>query len=377
MRLLVSGLTGQLGSGLVEAVPRELAELVPLVRPLASRDCAARLRAAFPASPELAARVVEGDVTRPHWGLDAATIRQLAIDVDGVLNLAGETNWAAGRRELDATNVRGAVHGYALTQALEAASGARKLYCHVSSIHAAGATTGRVPETPFGADERRTPYELSKWLGEVALLGRAERADAPGLCIARVGGLLGSSVTGVTRRRDSLYMLADRVDSLPLGLLPISRSGRVDMLPRDVAARLLIDALLALHAEPPQAPEIIHVCAGESAPTTDAVLRALVSLDEGHRVGRLRVLRVPTRGIVAASEQLPRYQRLTRTWHNALIGLRYLMLERTFERSRLAALVAGALPRVTIEQLIRLAFELPAPQVLPAQDELSLARFAR
>jgi thioester reductase-like protein len=377
MKLLVSGLTGQLGSGLVEAVPSELVELVPLVRPLASRDGAARLRAAFPTSPELAARVIEGDVTRPHWGLDAATIRQLAIGIDGVLNLAGETNWAAGRRELDATNVRGAVNGYELTRALEAASGARKLYCHVSSIHAAGGMTGRVPETPFEADERRTPYELSKWLGEVALLGRAERQDAPSLCIARVGGLLGSSATGVTRRRNSLYMLADRVDGLPFGILPISRSGRVDMLPRDVAARLLIDALLALHATPPEAPQIIHVCAGESAPTTDAVLRALASLDEGHRAGRLRALRVPTRGIVMATQQLPRYQHLARTWHNALIGLRYLTFERTFERSRLAALVSETLPVATIEQLIRLAFELPAPRVLPTHDDLSLARFAR
>ena len=38
------------------------------------------------------------------------------------------------------------------------------------------------------------------------------------------------------------------------------------MLHRDVAASMLLDALARLHAEPPEKPEILHVCAGESAP---------------------------------------------------------------------------------------------------------------
>ena len=38
MRLLVAGITGQLGAGLVEACDPELVELVPLARPLATRS---------------------------------------------------------------------------------------------------------------------------------------------------------------------------------------------------------------------------------------------------------------------------------------------------------------------------------------------------
>ena len=377
MRLLVAGLTGQLGAGLVEAGDPALVELVPLGRAIASRGPDARLRRAYPDRPELAENAIEGDVTRPNWGLDAATIRRLAVEVDGVLNVAGETNWAARRRQLDAVNVLGAVHGYELAQELERASGSRKLYCWASSIHAAGGAEGRLAEIPFGPHEHRTAYELSKWLGETALLERHARGGGPALCIARLGGLVGNSVTGATAKRNSLYMLADRFDDLPLGILPISRGGRVDMLHRDVAGGLLLDALRTMHASPPDDPEILHVCAGESAPLTEAVIKALDSVDFSHRHARPRPVRLPIGGVLAASEQLTRYRRVSPSWHNVLIGLRYVALDRLFDRSRLAALVTGALPDVTIEQLVRSAFELPASHAVPAAPgTLSLARFA-
>lgn len=376
MRLLVAGITGQLGAGIVEACDRELVELVPLVRPLATRGAAARVRAAF--GPELAAGAVEGDVTQPHWGLGAAAIRRLAGEVDGVLNVSGATNWAGDKRSLNAVNVLGAQRGYELAATLGEVSGTRKLYAYASSIHAAGGAQGTLPERPFGRHEHRTAYELSKWLGETRLIERARRDQerGPALCIARVGGLVGHSVTGATARRNSLYMLADRLDELPLGLLPISAGGRVDMLHRDVAASLLLDALRALHERPNDEPEILHVCAGESAPTTEAVFRALDSLDHAHRRRRPRTLRLPVSVLLAGSEQLRRYHDVPRKWQNLLIGLRYLSLDRIFERPRLATLLGRALPSVSIEALVRSAFELPERAFEPAGGELSLARFA-
>ena len=373
MRLLVAGITGQLGAGIVEACDSELVELVPLARPLATRSASARVRAAF---PELAAEAVEGDVTAEHWGLDAATIRRLAVEVDGVLNVAGATNWAGDKRGLHAVNALGAVRGYQLARTLGEASGTRKLYCYASSIHAAGGAQGSLPELPFGRHEHRTAYELSKWIGETTLLEKARRGDGPALCIARIGGLVGNSRTGATSRRNSLYMLADRLEDLPLGLLPISRGGRVDMLHRDVAAGLLLDALRALHERPNEEPEIVHVCAGESAPTTEAVFRALDSVDHAHRRRRPRTLRLPAGALLATSEQLRRYHDVPRKWSNLLIGLRYLSLDRIFERPRLASLLDRALPEVSLEALVRSAFELPERALAPAGGEATLARFA-
>lgn len=377
MRVLVAGITGQLGAGLVEIGDEVLADYLPVVRPMASRGPAARLQAAYPDRPGLAAEAIAGDVSRPLWGIDAATIRRLAVEADVILNIAGETNWAAPRRRLDAVNVLGAVHGYELANQLQEVSGTPKLYCYASSIHAAGGAQGSLPEMPFSRDEHRTDYELSKWLGETVLLRRGRREDGPGVCVARIGGLLGNSLTGRTHRRNSLYMLADRFDELPFGLLPIAPTGRVDMLQRDVAARLLIDALQALHANPPRHPEIVHVCAGEAAPLTHAVLDTLRSLDSGHRRNRPRAMPTPLPTILAVSEQLARYHDIPRKWHNLLIGLRYLSLDRRFERSRLAALIGRPLPAVTIEEIVRTAFELPVRPVAPAPapEALSLARF--
>src|SRR5690606_22915275 len=119
------------------------------------------------------------------------------VEVDGVLNVAGATNWAGDRRQRNAVNVIGALRGYQLARALGEAAGSRKLYCYASSIHAAGGAEGSLPELPFGRHENRTAYELSKWVGETGLLERARRdgGDAPALCIARIGGLVGNSQT--------------------------------------------------------------------------------------------------------------------------------------------------------------------------------------
>jgi nucleoside-diphosphate-sugar epimerase len=378
VRLLVAGITGQLGAGIVETCDRALVDCLPLARPIATRGVGARLRSAFPDRPGLAEGAVEGDVTRANWGLDAATVRRLAVDVDGVLNVAGATNWAGDRRQLNAVNVIGAMRGYQLAQALGEASGSRKLYCYVSSIHAAGGAQGSLPEMPFGRHEHRTAYELSKWLGETSLLERAARdgTEGPALCIARVGGLLGNSVTGATHRRNSLYMLADRLEDLPLGLLPLSRGGRVDMLHRDVAAELLLDGLRQLHVAPPDDPEIVHVCAGESAPLTEAVFRALDSVDMAHRRRRPRTFRIPNGALLATSEQLRRYHDVPRKWNNMLIGLRYLSLDRVFERARMAALLERPLPTIAIEDMVRSAFEIPARAEAAVGGSMSLARFA-
>jgi thioester reductase-like protein len=378
VRLLVAGITGQLGAGIIEACDPELVELVPIARPLATRGPGARLKSAFPDRPELVENAIEGDVTAENWGLDAATIRRLAVDIDGVLNVAGATNWAGDKRQLNAVNMIGAMRGYGLAQALGEASGTRKLYCYASTIHAAGGAQGSMPELPFGRHEHRTAYELSKWLGETNLLEKARRDEdeGPALCIARIGGLVGNSVTGATSRRNSLYMLADRLEDLPLGLLPISRGGRVDMMHRDVIGGMLLDALRALHERPNEEPEIVHACAGESAPTTEAVFRALDSVDQAHRKRRPRTFRLPTSAILATSEQLRRYHDVPVKWNNLLIGLRYLALDRVFERPRLQALLDRPLPNISIEALVRSAFDIPERAEAQVGSETTLARFA-
>lgn len=372
MRILVAGLTGQLGHGLVEVAADRDVELVPLARRVGRRDARARLGRIFPAAPELAERTIEGDVTAPFWGLDGGRVRRLAGDLDVVLDLAGETNWAAPVRRLTAVNVLGGINGQQLAAAL-GRDGEPPLYCYASSIHAAGAVLGTVPELPFPARGERTAYEQTKWLAERRLLDAAR--SGPPTAIARIGGLLGNSRTGATAKRNSLYMLADRWRSLPGKVLPIVPRGRVDMLPRDDAARLLLDMLERLRAEPSAEPTIAHVCAGEAAPTTAAFVAAIRYAVEGRAVPR-RTVPVPPRALVWASGNLDRLRAFPAPEQNLLVGLRYLALDRVFERTTLASLVDSPLPRPSAEQLARLAFEVPPPAApAPAGDRV-LARFA-
>lgn len=379
LTILVAGLTGQLGHGVVARAADHDVELVPLVRPVGRRTGAERVRRLFRDAPELAGRTLEGDVGAPLWGLSQTAVAELAGRVDVVLDLAAETNWAARGRELARVNVAGALNALALARELGDGPGAASpVLCYASSIHAAGALEGLVPEQPLGPDGRRTPYEHSKWLAERALLDPVRCADGPPVVIARIGGLVGDSRTGATVRRNSLYMLTNP-DYLPPGrLLPVARGGRVDMLPRDEAGDLLLRLVGAARREAATTTEIVHVCAGESAPTTASLLEALRSADALGAVRGPRPVRVPAAVTTWLSEHVDRVQSLSVARRNAVVGLRYLAFDRRFERARLRDRVGDPLPQVTADGLARLAFGVPAelPRPWRASATPSLARFA-
>lgn len=324
---------------------------------------------------------VAGDVTKPLWGFEESTLSELAGEVDAVVNLAGETNWAAPRGSLYRANVLGAVNGFDVAARLRALGGRCAAYVYASSIHVAGSLTGRVPERPLPPDGSRTAYEQSKWLAEQALLDRAAAGEGPPVVIARVGGLVGNSVSGRTARRNSLYMLPTLWNRLPGRVMPYVPAGRVDMLPRDDAARMIAELARVATEQPLGPAEVVHVCAGEDAPTIQALLAAVRSLRAREPDDMPRLLPGPQRFGAAAVDLYRRLQRPAPEWHNALAGLRYISIDRQFERARLAALVRAPLPSPPIELLARLVFgEAPAPptalEAAVHERDGAFARFA-
>ncbi|EEP70556.1 conserved hypothetical protein [Micromonospora sp. ATCC 39149] len=238
MRLLVAGLTGQLGAGLraLAADDHDL-RLVAVRRPGSPRAL----------GPGEADEVVAGDVRRPMWGLDPAAL----TGVDAVVNLAAETNWVASSRELYAVNALGAAHGHQLTRELAGRGGRVIPYVHAGSVYVAGGAVGEIAERPVPPAGDRTAYERSKWLAEQRLLSAAADPGGPApVLIARMPALVGDSRTGRTLRRNSLYLLADRWSDLPGNVLPAMRDARVDALPRDVAAGTLLRLVRAVVRRP-------------------------------------------------------------------------------------------------------------------------------
>lgn len=376
MNILVSGVTGQLGVGLNEASERASIQLIPLVRQMRGRDPGRWLAFRLPGHPDLARDVCVGDVTRPMWGLSEADLHELAPRVDAVLNLAAETNWAAPERTLHQANALGARHGLRLAQALHSLRGRCRLYCHVGSVYVAGGRTGWIAEQPLGADGARTPYEHSKWLAEQMLIDDAGALPELSVAIVRASTLLGNSDTGETVHRNGLYMLADMASRLVGGLIPVSPRARIDALPRDVAGGCLLRALRAAHERALAKPAIYHLCAGEDAPTLRSLLAAAQSIDTDEQMARIRPVEVSTNSILWLTQNLGRFTSGNAQRLNAFTGLRYLGLDRIFERSRLKALLGAAPPAVSAEQIARLAFALGHEEGPTRSSSFSaLARF--
>jgi thioester reductase-like protein len=370
MKLLLTGSTGQLGTAIAEIAPERGIEIVPVVR---------RARAGkVPferVHPSLAAAKVQGDVREPIWGLSEKDLDELSETVDAVVNLAGDTNWAGNGRDLYAVNVLGARNGLEVARELQRRSGRRVVYCYASSIFVAGGTLGRIAEASLPPDRHRTAYEQSKWLAERELETQHQPGD-PDVLISRVAALLGDSRTGKTLKRNSLYLLAERWDDLPGRLLPAMRGARVDVLPRDLAARALVDAVAeVLRTGPHAEPIFTHVSAGEQAPSLRGLLetaRALSPLTFGKWI---RLVPASAEQILWLSANAERFLPMTPAWRNSVIGLRYVALDRVMERGRLAGLLDGPLPAPSTELLARLLFDLPVPQRPVAPADSGLSRF--
>jgi nucleoside-diphosphate-sugar epimerase len=377
-RLLVAGLTGQLGHGLVLASRETDVELVPVVRPVGRHDPASRIARLFPGEQGLAERTVSGDVTQPHWAIEDTELAELAGSVEIVLNLASETNWSATKRALHASCVLGALHGLDIAALLAQPGDTRTpLYCWTSSLYTAGTLRGLIAEGPFPPGPSRTAYEHAKWLGEHALL-RAAPASAIPILIARVGGLIGDSRTGATAKRNGLYRLREAWERSPGGVIPLNANGRIDTLPRDIAATTLLRTLLAATDSAQVgsgAAHIVHVCAGESAPNSGMLINALraAALAGGQR--KPQPLQLPEAPLTWLSENLDRLTPLSIHAHNSVVGLRYLAIDRVFDRANLAALIGSELPMVSVDLIARVLLGRDVRRVTLRCGDPQLARF--
>jgi thioester reductase-like protein len=379
LTMLLTGASGQLGAGMVEAADTaESWQAMALLRRRGSRSVDSRAQGIFSPRPEALAGSVCGDITKPGWGLSDDEIERLSNRVDVVVNLAGDTGWVAPERDLAAANVAGALHGYALADRLQRLSQRPIPFVYVSTIFVAPVDEARVSEVASPSHGGRTPYEHSKWMGERALVAKASRRSGPPLMIARIAALVGNSRTGATVRRNSLYLLADHCSATTRLMIPLARGARVDALPRDVAGGLLVDAVERFVANPSSEPTIIHVAAGDAAPSTHALLDTARAASSYRRKHVPRHCPLPSGLIVWGCDTARRNVALSGVDRSALIGLRYVALDRVFETDRLAGLL-GRHPAIPgVETLARLLFGsdlLPEPATLgPSYGPL--ARFA-
>lgn len=372
VKVLVSGITGQVGSGFMEAVETMSAagsriEIVGLVR----RRARANIK-----MDGVPIRQIIGDVTSEDWGLGESDIERMG-EIDVVVDLAGLVDWTAPQSAMDSINYLGAMNGLALARRLSALRGQAVPYIYASTAYVAGMAFGSIPESLHPADASRTPYELSKWLAEHHLI-RSSAVDHYPVLIARIGGVIGSSATRSTTRRSSLYQLVSPMSSGRMPVFPIRDAGRVDILPRDVIGegfvrliRVGIDDKFALW----RGGRIVHLCAGHYAPTMSALLSVLQSKDVDGRYKLPRLVRLPDSVLRSAENIGLKYVRWNREVGNRLHGLRYVSVDRIFERNRLLTLTGGWWPTTQMEQIVDIAFGFVSDDRPVAEPELPMGRF--
>ena len=334
--LLFTGFPGFLGSALL---PRVLGragdtEAICLVQSKFAGLARDRLAALEAEHPSLASRVrlVEGDITRPGLGLEAAdTIRP---SVREIYHLAAIYDLGVGRDAGMRINVDGTRH------VLDFAAGCAGLerFQYASTCYVSGRHPGVFTENDLDVGQRfNNFYEETKFLAEVEV----QRAAGGGLpsTIYRPAIVVGDSRTGATQKYDGPYTALRLLLRQPrIALLPVVgdvSTTRMNVVPRD----FVVDAIAHLSGLERSRGRVYHLA--DPAPATVGEIVDAMGVATGRRV-----IRVPLPlGLAKASlECVPGLSRLLLIPANALD---YFVLPTSYATTNAEADLAGTGIRVT------------------------------
>jgi myxalamid-type nonribosomal peptide synthetase MxaA len=336
MTVLVSGASGYLGRALLRALDEPV---VAVMRRADQSDRAAVLSRRTGVGVD----AVAGDLHRPLWGLDEATLDGLRGRVSLVVNGAAQASWAAGWHDLMATNVEGA------RRAVDVAATLGVPLVHVSSLYAAHDCGRHVPEALVDEAVHLTKYERSKNRSEHAVADAAADLGVP-TTIVRVGGL-GGDIDPVPGERAALPPMLRLLDRDGWGWVPYVPNARIDVAPRDLVARTVVGIMR--EPAPPEGVAVVrNVGLGHASPNAGALLTEAARLGMGYEKP-VRPVPSPAKPLMAISELADRFGRGRRT--TLLIGVRYFASSTVYLSSglgqdvSLAALVRTLVRRPRLE----------------------------
>ena len=203
--ILVTGVTGFLGSHLMAELLKKGYPVIALCRPkgdLGAAERMGRLLKWFGIGVEETRRleVVEAFVDQPQLGLSNEKYARLLEQTDEVLHCAADTSFAERRRvRVEIVNVKGLAN--VLNMAL---AGNCRFFHYMSTAYVAGRRTGYCPEAFVDTHDFTNVYEETKNRGEKRVI-EACRKGGLRCNIYRPSIVYGDSVTGKTLRFNALY----------------------------------------------------------------------------------------------------------------------------------------------------------------------------
>lgn len=256
--VLLTGATGFLGAHLLHALLRDTETTVYcLVRAGDDDRAFARIQstlASFGLLDELEPfhideRVVAipGDLAKPLLGLDEATFKMLATEVDAIVHNGAEVNLVKPYAALKSANVLGTqeVLRLAVTNGLAKTRVKPVHYISTNGVFPASFPESHLLETADlteSSDALENGYAQSKWVAEQMCHEAAQRGLP--VSILRPGNMAPSSASGAWNTSDFIYLLLR--GCWAVGAVPPRSDWRFDLTPVDFAARAIVH-FAALH----------------------------------------------------------------------------------------------------------------------------------
>jgi nucleoside-diphosphate-sugar epimerase len=209
--------------------------------------------------------LLQGDITRPHFGLSDHAYAELAEQITEIIHCAADTRFSISLQAAREINTEG-------TQTiLDFAVRCRHLkkFAYVSTVYVVGRSTGCFPESRIRHNNgfcnayQQSKYEAEELVSQV--MGEVPAA------IFRLSSLLGDSLTGTVQQFNHVHRL---IRLLPQNVLPVA-PGQPDA-PIDLVASDWVMTALAFLFESAFVPgRFYQLCAG---PENSLRLREMIDL---------------------------------------------------------------------------------------------------
>ncbi len=242
--VFLTGATGFLGTFIVrELLGATDAPIYALVRARDEREAGIRLRNLWWEQPELRDAVghrvfpVVGNLTEPGMALSADDRARIIAACGFVVHAAAQVEIMKSRAEMQRVNVGGTREALELAWDMQT-SGNMGRFAFVSTAYVAGALDGHIPADELPEHAFNSAYEESKWQAECLV-----RQSGLPFTVFRPGMIVGDSETGRIATFNTVYYVLKLLLTQGIRFLPVSRRQRVNIVPVDYVARILVGLL--------------------------------------------------------------------------------------------------------------------------------------